>query len=371
MSWLKNLDSSVLEYVNNLKKEDSDFSFFPVQKLLTKNGEKLNLGFSCYSLKIFKLIDYIDKLSESEIDNWAEYINSFQTKEDLEQENTFIDKGYLSSFRSDNLLTGLLYPVKYISNLTIGTNYKSNNLKLENYIRAETKQSISTLYEIDKPNKITYKKFPKNENEINNYLNSLNWNYPWSSGGQFSAICVFSKTQLENSKFENSKKSILKFSESTVNSENGLYYKGTVTSNYELINGAMKILTGLDWLDAKIHYPEKIIDFCLNSTVSNRGCDMVDVVYVLYRCSKQSNYKRKEILKFFENILLMIKSHYNQLDGGFSYFKNQNQTHYYDVKIANKSHQSDIHGTLLCLWAIVMIMDLSDLDYFKFNILKP
>ena len=73
MSWLKNLDSSVLEYVYNLKKEDSDFSFFPVQKLLTKNGEKLNLGFSCYALKIFKLIDYIDKLSESKIDNWAEY----------------------------------------------------------------------------------------------------------------------------------------------------------------------------------------------------------------------------------------------------------------------------------------------------------
>ena len=56
MSWLKNLDSSVLEYVYNLKKEDSDFSFFPVQKLLTKNGEKLNLGFSCYALKIFKLL---------------------------------------------------------------------------------------------------------------------------------------------------------------------------------------------------------------------------------------------------------------------------------------------------------------------------
>ena len=34
-------------------------------------------------------------------------------------------------------------------------------------------------------------------------------------------------------------------------------------------------------------------------------------------------------------------------------------------------NQSDIHGTLLCLWALVMIMDINDEKFFKYNILKP
>ena len=67
----------------------------------------------------------------------------------------------------------------------------------------------------------------------------------------------------------------------------------------------------------------------------------------------------------------MIKTHFSLSEGGFSYFQDQNQTHYYDVKIANEKNQADIHGTLLCMWAIVMIMELSDLDYFTYSVLKP
>ena len=94
------------------------------------------------------------------------------------------------------------------------------------------------------------------------------------------------------------------------------------------------------------------------------------VVYVLYRCSNETDYKKKEVIKFFENVLFVIKSHLND-DGGFSYFKEKNQTHYYDVKFAEYKNQSDIHGTLLCLWAIVMIMSLTQKNYFEYNILKP
>ena len=51
----------------------------------------------------------------------------------------------------------------------------------------------------------------------------------------------------------------------------------------EVINGAMKVITGLDWINHEIHYPEKLIDFCLN-TKPQTGCDLVDIVYVLYKC---------------------------------------------------------------------------------------
>ena len=56
----------------------------------------------------------------------------------------------------------------------------------------------------------------------------------------------------------------------------------------------MKVITGLDWIDSEIHYPEKLIDF-VSITNPLEGCDVVDYVYVLYKCSKQTSYKKAEI----------------------------------------------------------------------------
>ena len=42
----------------------------------------------------------------------------------------------------------------------------------------------------------------------------------------------------------------------------------------------MKVITGLDWIDEEVHYPRKIIDYILNSEITNEACDLVDLVYV-------------------------------------------------------------------------------------------
>ena len=366
MNWLNNLDEKVLNYLEDLKKTDSEFTYYPVKSGITNDGKKLELGFSCYALKILKILNQIDTFSEQKIDNWAKYINSFQSNKD----SFFIDKEYLESFKNQNTIIDTTLPVKYLFNRFLNTDYKSNKTKIENYIRAETKQSVSTLFEINRMNEKKIDTLPLSYDEINTFLNSLNWSYPWNSGAQFSALCVFAKTQLNEKNFEDACNSLESFCDNLVNKENGLYYQGSFTTSNEVINGAMKIITGLDWLNIKVHYPEKIIDFCLNYDLSNDGCDIVDVVYVLYRCSNETDYKKKEIINFFENVLLVIKSHLND-DGGFSYFKEKNQTHYYDVKFAENKNQSDIHGTLLCLWAIVMIKSLTQKNYFQYKILKP
>ena len=63
----------------------------------------------------------------------------------------------------------------------------------------------------------------------------------------------------------------------------------------------MKIITGLDWLNFEILYPEKLIDFCLNNQPSHEGCNVVDTVYE--GCSKQTNYKRKEIQNYLYEVI--------------------------------------------------------------------
>ena len=56
----------------------------------------------------------------------------------------------------------------------------------------------------------------------------------------------------------------------------------------------MKVITGLDWLEVKIHNPNKLIDFCLANKPEFEGCDLVDYIYVLYKCSSQTNYKKNK-----------------------------------------------------------------------------
>ena len=40
-----------------------------------------------------------------------------------------------------------------------------------------------------------------------------------------------------------------------------MYFNGAINNEAEIINGAMKIISGMDWLNLEIHYPKKIIGF--------------------------------------------------------------------------------------------------------------
>ena len=117
----------------------------------------------------------------------------------------------------------------------------------------------------------------------------------------FAGLCLFSKTQLKEGTVPINE--LINYSDFLAKEETGGYYFKNQPSNKEFINGAMKMISGFDWIDKKIHYPEKLIDFCLNNLPSNDGCDLVDIVYVLYMCTKQTEYRKKEIIKYFDEII--------------------------------------------------------------------
>ena len=50
--------------------------------------------------------------------------------------------------------------------------------------------------EIGYENKIQYIEFPTTEESIIKYLDSFNWENPWSAGAQFSTLCLFTATQI-------------------------------------------------------------------------------------------------------------------------------------------------------------------------------
>ena len=71
-------------------------------------------------------------------------------------------------------------------------------------------------------------------------LNNLNWEKPWSAGGQFSTYCVHTSSQdlnLEDTLFN--------FVSKIANKETGSYYINKPSTNREIINGVMKVISGL------------------------------------------------------------------------------------------------------------------------------
>ena len=358
----------ITNFINSLRIAKNSYSFSPCLKGATQAGKELRLGFSCYALKTYFTLNKWNNFDEDYKNDWAEYINSFQTKSKIYPDYSFLDDAYIDNFNKFKLKRFTKDFGKKLLNLSKKYNYQSKKFELQTSIRAETKQAISTLQQVNFSNKYKYDDFPKTENEIKNYLNKYNWNKPWSAGAQFSGLCVFVSTQLEDNL--DIKTSLENFINSKVNSD-GFYYSGEKPNYTELINGSMKVLTGLDWLNVPIHFPEKIIDLCLSGKPSQQGCDLVDFVYVLYRCSLETNYRKKDIIKYLENFYETIFNHFYPNQGGFSYGIDSSQKLYYGVEISKGNSEPDIHGTLLLTWALSMIFKITENENYDWEVLKP
>ena len=345
--------------------KDSEFEYYPSTKGLTKYGENINLGFSTYALKILYMLNKKEFNEKNHLDKWANYINSYQKSIKPFPTNSFIDNVMIDFYKNKNLQSFTKDKVKIILNGFTSKTFDTSKEKLKKAVNAETKQAISTLEQIGYKSKLP---FPINltREEVLDSLNSLNWSTPWTSGAQFSSFCVYSKTQdLDYSD------TLTKFISGLVDENTGSYFNKYPNNSREIINGAMKVISGLDWLDEEIHYPDKLIDFCLQNKPVEEGCDIVDFVYVLFKCSQQSDYKRNEVNNLLMNILKTLEKLYKLEERGFSYFNNKSQTHYYGVHITQGENSADIHGTLLCLWAIIMILKNNHVIDNEYRLIKP
>ncbi|OUW38373.1 MAG: hypothetical protein CBD44_00995 [Flavobacteriaceae bacterium TMED184] len=368
--WLEDLKINIPNYLQTLNQ--GGHKYLPVKSGLTDQGASLNLGFSCYALKIYYITNQWDNLKEEEKTSWIAYINSFQKKVKGFPSHSFVDKEYLVSYLDTSYVRKTKNLTKLILNITFNKKYILDSERLINSIRAESKQAISTLSQIGSTNELPYFEFTQSKKEIKSYLEGLDWTKPWNAGAQFSALCVFVQTQITAKSL---KKDLIKtledFIVSISHEDSGLFYSEKKPSDVESVNGAMKIITGLDWIGVNPPYPERLIETFLNIQPNDDGCDLVDTVYVLYMCSKLTNYKKTEIESFLISILDKIKNHYYPDIGGFSYFNNRSQTHYYGVNISDGNDTPDIHGTILLTWAISMISKMIDLPTSDWKVLKP
>ena len=351
------------EFVKSL--HQGDYEFLPLHVGATEAGKSLKLGFSCYGLKYYYITGLWDQLDKQSQNQWASKLNSYQKNLSGFPQNSYIDPNYLKYLNKFNYEQYIKKQVKKLLTATGVKQSDSQKVFESKSINAETKQAVSTLFQVNFKNTKTVE--PEfNSNEVIEYLDSLDWSRPWASGAQFSSLCVYAATQ------ETYDIKLLKdFSNNLVNSDSGFYFKSKPKDKRELFNGAMKVISGLDWLKHEIHYPKKIIDFCLENTPIYEGCDVVDFIYILYKCSHSVDYRRKEVIELLCDLSQKMNILFTEKDGGYSYFENKSQTHYYGVKISNGLDVSDLHATLLCTWGNVMILDIIGEVGENYKTIKP
>ena len=363
----KNKEDTII-FLNSIRDEENLFKFYPTTDGLTVAGKSMTLGYSCFALKTYKIIGEWENLESNYKLNWIHYINSYQKNYDYFPNNSFIDIQYLNNFfKAKNKKIHRDIAKTLIKKKKFETR-KTESLR---HIRSETKQAIATINQVGSVNKKLYTDFPNSEIKIKLFLDSLDWNFPWQAGAQFASLCVFTKTQITELTKQNRLSNVIyEYLDHLVDKENGCYFKGRVDNSSELINGAMKVITGLDWIDKKIHYPEKLIDLALENQSSSDGCDLVDIVYVLYMALKTTNYRKKEIIEYLDDILERVLVH-KYKHSGYSYYTSKSQIYYYGLKISEGKNVPDLHGTVLLNWAIAMIAEINELEENNYLTLKP
>lgn len=371
---LKQLSEELPAFLETLRPESALVGrYLPCLKGLTEVGRNASLSFSCFALKTAYTIGIWDTLPSSERVAWLEYIKSFQKSTDPggspNGRYAFIDEGFLN---------GLPKPTINRWRLLIGMNPKRmpGLPSRGQCIASETKQAIATLAQVGAQPERPYISFPTKVKDVHAHLTELDWSMPWSAGAQASAlttiiaaqkIILAEQTEIPTYDLLSTCSS---FFDEVVDPETGAYFKDQCPDHDQLVNGAMKVLTALDWLEMPPHYPTTLIDTTLAKLPSSEGCHLVDAVYVLYQCSKVTEHRRADIVAFCDHILEMLLLH-RRTDGGLSYFNNRAQVSYYSARISDGMNCGDIHGTCLLTWALSMILEIFEDDHFGWRVIRP
>jgi len=368
LEWVKTLDDTLPKFLYTLSVPDRVGRFLPCVSGVTQLGKEVALGFSCFAHKLYYSLGMWDELSPIDQREWINIIRSFQ------KEKANRHRVSNNAFYDPPVIEYLSSQVPYRQRLVRRILGNQNLTRAQRAIVAETKQAIATLAQVGEETMFPYSEFPQTPNELEKYLKQFDWSRPWSSGAHLATLAVFFKTQahriMEVGDVMQLVSTIEGFAEKITDKKSGTYFLGNQTDHGELINGAMKVLTALDWINIPVHYPEKLIDTCLAKFPSPEGCHIVDAVYVLYRCVSQTEYRRNEIHKYCLHALGMVKQHHNS-DGGFSYYIGKSQPSYYDVPISKGFNESDIHGTVLLTWALSMILEILEDNTLGWRVIKP
>jgi hypothetical protein len=358
--WVNETTERILSYLHHLRDDTRPGRYHPARDGVLSAGDALSLGFTAFATKLHVILGSWQKMTQQDRSTHTDLLKSYQ-RSDIGQDNRWGSGAFVD-----------LPLVQYLDQN--GEPAGDRIQMIRNAIRAESKQAIATLAEVNTSPNLRYCALPASPLEVRESLLQLDWSRPWGAGGQASALVTLLATghgSAPRSAESDLINSARQFFSSLLDRETGAYFSGPRPEYGNLVNGAMKVLSALDWIEEPIHAPEKLIDTCLTAQPQHEGCHLVDVAYVLFRCSGQSLHRQRDVVDYCTRLLEMIQLHHKP-DGGFSYWIARSQTTYYGVPTTAGLSVSDLHGTMLLTWALAMVTRIIGDDRFpEFQMIRP
>lgn len=360
-SLLSQLEESVPLFLKSLRVGFHPGRYLPCKRGATEVGREMALGWSCFALKTLFMLGKWDALPREEREPWIESIQEFQR---TDGEGAFEDPPEIAYLKkSPGIVASML---RLIGRGPWRPDPRSIML-------AETKQAIATLAHVGAEPRRPFRGFPLKPERVREWLDAQDWSKPWGAGGQSAGLVVFIKTQAPAFMADRDVEELLDvcrdFYASLVHTETGAYFRGATPAHGELVNGAMKVLMALDWLDMPIHYPDRLIATVTAQAPKPEGCHLVDAIYVIHR-ALAGREADDGIREFCGSVEKMIRSHANE-DGGFSFFARKAQTNYYGVPVSRGLEESDVQGTCLLVWALAMMWRMVEAGTARWKMMRP
>ena len=359
--WLHSLNESVPAYLAKLRFGDQPGRYLPCLRGTTPIGREVSLGFSCFALKLHHMLGRWELVPEQDRDRWVEFIQLFQ------------EPGGDGAFIDDAEVQYLKRHAPWRERLRRVFGGGGTTSFARSIVLAETKQAIATLAEVNEAPVRPFRGFPTTPESVHRWLESLDWSRPWGAGGQAAGLVVFLQTQAPAFLAPPDVAALLQicrdFYGALAHQPTGAYFRGNAPPEHgELINGAMKVLMALHWLDVPPHHPERLIATCLQKAPSPGGCHLVDAIYVLHQCVRGE--ADVAVRRYCGDVADLIRAHAHE-DGGFSFHVKKAQTNYYGVPISRGLDESDIQGTCLLIWALAMMWKMLQPENAMWKTLKP
>ncbi|MGQ9574278.1 MAG: hypothetical protein ACUVUC_03095 [Thermoguttaceae bacterium] len=335
--WLAGLADSIWEWLARVRTAGRPgwVRFCPSGACLAP-GPKAGLGASCLALKTCAMLGLTPRLPDGELHQWIAHIQGFQTP-----------RGRFAGYFEDP-------SILRIADRQAG--WFRRNVPIR---RAETRQACAALLSVHSGPVYPITRLPSTPSQVRRYLRQLDWTRPWGAGSHAGHLLFFyglggaSGAGGHDPELVEAACSEL---DRLQDPATGSWHRGQPPIR-QIINGAMKVLTGYAFLNRPFRLAERLIDTCLASPSGHDGCDQADAVYVLHQCAGVTNYRRAEIEGSLVGRLRAIRR-LQRADGAFSFFPDRAQTHYYGVAVSRGLPESDVHGTTLLVWTLVMIGDL-------------
>ncbi len=359
--WFSRCEDQIPQVLRGLKLGAQPGRYLPCARGASDVGREMALAWSCFAMKTVHVLRRWETQDREQREGWVEFIQDFQRSD---EEGAFEDPPEMAHLhKSPGLIASLLRLV----------GRGPWRPEPRSILLAETKQAIASLAEVGQKSARAFRGFPHTPDGVREWLSRLDWSKPWGAGGQSAGLAVFVVTQAPRFLSDSDARALLEtcreFFNGLADAETGSYFRGARPEHGELVNGAMKVLMALDWLDVPIHYPEKLVTTTLAAPPKSDGCHLVDAIYVLHRALDRGGADQK-VRDYCQKVFEALQSHEHE-GGGFSFYHRRAQTNYYGVPVSRGLDEPDLQGTCLLTWAASLIWQLVDPERARWAVLKP